>query len=142
MCLCACVLTYACYSMRTQIYLNVMCVTQAHDNELEKQKLMEYARASVVPPPSPNLISPRLLLIILVFIIAIIALWFGLRWTSNILKTPVFLLVFLVIIVGVIAFVYRRKIFPFINIAMLINILPFIVALILAPLKVFTFIGK
>lgn len=128
--------------MRTQIYLNVLCVTQAHDDKLEKRKLMEYARAPVVPLISSNLISPLVLLIIFVVIIVTIALWFGLRWTSNILKTPVFLLVFLVIIVGVIAFVYRRKIFPFINIAMLINILPFIVALILTPLKVLTFTGK
>ncbi|XP_025111477.1 GTPase IMAP family member 4-like isoform X2 [Pomacea canaliculata] len=52
---------------------------RAHDSESEKQKLMEYARAPVVPPPSSNLINKPVLLIIFVLIILIIALWLALR---------------------------------------------------------------
>ncbi|XP_025083394.1 GTPase IMAP family member 4-like [Pomacea canaliculata] len=46
---------------------------RAHNNESQKRKLMEYARAPVVPPPYINLISKPLLLIILV---SIIVTWF------------------------------------------------------------------
>ncbi|XP_025111525.1 GTPase IMAP family member 4-like [Pomacea canaliculata] len=73
---------------------------------------------SIAQPPSPP--SPYLMGFVLFLIIVVIALWFGLPWRYDKLKTPVFLVIFVMILVGTIGFVYRRRLVTYISFAMLI----------------------